>query len=359
MNNPNPDNHSSSTPTGNGQEHAAKILQNRVHQTYQKTEQQVENPYDRTHQQDFDWRKYHTAWQEYYQKYYHAYYSQQMAQQHQQLAAATKTADQPRTNKTRIERLRNEIRRTVSANASKFRRSKHFAPVMIALAIGFTYLFLQFNTVLFAQVKSYISPGNISSSVLSIDPLTPINVGADPKLIIPKINVEVPVDYSTKTLDENKIQLSLRDGATYFPIPGASALPGEKGNTVILGHSSNDIFNQGKYKFVFVLLDHLEVGDIYYLHYNGTRYIYKVTEKRVIDPRDIAALQRGTDKALSTLITCTPPGTDLQRLLIYGEQISPDPSGAKPAAATASNSKTIPGNEPSWLDNIWRSLFGG
>jgi sortase A len=222
-------------------------------------------------------------------------------------------------------------------------------------------LFLQFNTVLVAQVKAYVSPGNLTNDALIVDPTANANVGPDPKLIIPKINVEVPVDYSISGLSEAQIQSSLRDGATHYNLPGADAVPGQNGNSVILGHSSNDIFNQGKYKFVFVLLDRVVPGDTFYLNYNSKRYIYKVTDVKVIDPTNVSALQIGTSKPYATLVTCTPPGTALKRLLIIGEQISPDPSAApaatQPTQASQSNNTTIPGNEPSWLDNIWNFFF--
>jgi sortase A len=88
-----------------------------------------------------------------------------------------------------------------------------------------------------------------------------------------------------------------------------------------------------------------------------------MTESRVIDPTDIKALQIGTDKPMATLITCTPPGTALKRLLIYAEQISPDPgavtatqSNDTPATDSNGNSALV-GNEPTLLDQIWNFFF--
>jgi sortase A len=331
-----------------------------------------ENPYDRTHQAAFDWREYHTAWQEYYQKYYERYYWQQLHAERQKLAAhaadravakeegVTVGVDPSAPAKNKVEALRTDITNKVRERADKVRKSNHFIPVLSALGVGLAFIFLQFNSVVFAQIQSYISPGAISSDAITIDPSAPVNVGPEAKLIIPKINVEVPVDYNVTEISEANIQNSLRDGATHYKLPGADAVPGQKGNTVILGHSSNDIFNQGKYKFVFVLLDRLQPGDLFYLHYNGTRYIYRMTESRVIDPTDIKALQIGTDKPMATLITCTPPGTALKRLLIYAEQISPDPGGATiaaPAQTTAPINNALAGNEPTLLDQIWQFFF--
>lgn len=361
---------------------AAEVVRQQIDHIYnqappnQPAQKEESNPYDQTHQENFDWRTYHSAWQQYYQQYYQRYYWQQLHAERQKMAATA--ADKavardegivvgadpttPKTRKDRVESLKHDIQNKVKERAEKVRKSHHFVPILSAVAVGLIFLFLQFNSVVFAQIQSYISPGAISSDAITIDPSAAINVGPDPKLIIPKINVEVPVDYSVNTLSENQIQDSLRDGATHYALPGANATPGQNGNTVILGHSSNDIFNQGAYKFVFVLLDRLQPGDVFYLNYNGTRYVYKVTSTKVIDPADVQALEIGSDKPYATLITCTPPGTALKRLLIFGEQISPDPSGSKPANTTpaqTNNSKTnIPGDtEPTLLDRIWQFFF--
>lgn len=339
---------------------AADVARHQVDDAYKPSD----NPYQQTHQDNYDWRQYHTAWQQYYQKYYERYYWLQLNNAKQkasgdQSGIVARREPETEAPKDRINQLRADITNTVKEQAVKVRRSRHFVPIVSALAVGLLFLFLQFNSVVFAQVKAYVSPGAISDDALILDPNASPNVGQQPRLIIPKINVDVPVDYSIKTTNENEIQVSLRDGATHYRIPGANAVPGQLGNTILLGHSSNDIFNQGSYKFVFVLLDRLKPGDLFYLHYHGTRYIYRVTEQKVIDPSDVEVLMTGKTKAIATLITCTPPGTAFKRLLVFGEQISPDPSGDKPANSHNDNQHdgAIPGNEPSWLDNIWNSIF--
>ena len=63
-----------------------------------------------------------------------------------------------------------------------------------------------------------------------------------------------------------------------------TANPGENGNAVFFGHSSNDIWEKGNYKFVFVLLEKLAVGDQYEIHYQSRKYIYTVEQTRVVEP---------------------------------------------------------------------------
>lgn len=366
-------------PTGPHAEHAANAARAEVGNIYarqdqaaQASEQTVPAPYNRTHEENFDWRNYHSAWQNYYQQYYQRYYYQQLQATQEKMKASDAEAaagsksgivagnDPSNIRKKKVDQLKEDITRTVKEHAQKARKSHHFVPIASALVVGFIFLFLQFNSVLIARVQAYVSPGAVSGDAVLIGPNTTAPVGPEPKLVIPKINVEVPVDYGVTGLSEGEIQNSLRDGATHYKLPGADAVPGQLGNTVILGHSSNDIFNQGKYKFVFVLLDRIQPGDTFYLNYQSKRYIYKVTETKVIKPTEVSALQIGNSKPMATLVTCTPPGTALNRLVIFGEQISPDPSGSAPATqapASQPASTTIPGNEPSWLDNLWSFIF--
>ncbi len=345
----------------------ANLARQQINNIYSSNQNQVQ-----PQQGNFDWQAYHKAWQQYYQRYYHQYYWQQLVSERQKMAAEAadkavgeqmligREAQAVLKNKTEV--FKQKIRQTASQQAEKFHKSHLFAPIMSALAVVIVVLFLQFNSVVVAQIKSYISPGAISSNSITVDPNVAVEVSQDPKLIIPKINVEVPVNYNVDSSDENAIQVALRDGAVHYGLSGADALPGQNGNTVILGHSSNDIFNQGEYKFVFVLLDQLEVGDVFYLNYNGTRYVYKVTETKIIEPTDIASLQIGTSKPMATLITCTPAGTALRRLLVFGEQISPDPVSATSTSTITSAEQTqttesLVGNEPSLLDQIWQFFF--
>lgn len=134
-------------------------------------------------------------------------------------------------------------------------------------------------------------------------------------------------------------------------------MPGEQGNSVILGHSSNDVFDDGNYKFIFVQLEQIQKGDSFYVNYNSTRYTYTVTHTEVILPTQVDKLTVQSDKPQMILITCVPVGTALKRLIVYADQVSPDP--AKNTAATdsspvdTSNRANLPGNSPSLFDRLF------
>jgi len=340
---------------------------------------QAANPYHQTHSEKADhnafnadhWKNYHNQWQKYYQQYYERYYMAQMKKRQQQLAgehrAVTQpqpglvTAGEPEPNETvtrdqAVSELRDNLVSKIREHSGKVRRSRHFMPIAMALSVALIFGILQYNRLIIAQVKAYVSPGSINPANLIVDPTTSTKVSAEPKLIIPKINVDAPVVYDVPSIAEEVVQEKLKGGVVHYPIPGANSLPGQKGNTVILGHSSNDVFDDGAYKFVFVQLDKLNVGDTFYLNYQGTRYTYNVTEKKIIDPTEVSTLVINNGKPLATLVTCTPPGTALKRLVVIAEQVSPDPDNASAATEEkpSGNSTAIPGNSPT----LFERLFG-
>lgn len=244
-----------------------------------------------------------------------------------------------------------------SVRGGSQRKTSRLKPFLIALGAGLLYLALSYNEIAIAQVKQYISPGSNLTTPVIVDPTVDIKVGKEPRVIIPKINVDVPVVYDIPGYDEHAIQAGLERGVVHY---GQTAVPGQIGNNVIVGHSSNNFFNSGQYKFAFVLLGKLEVGDTFILNYGGQRYIYKVKLKKIIEPSDFSLIQP-TDTPVATLITCTPPGTSWHRLVIQGEQISPDPSGAKQVDSHVVQDldevdTVVPSNAPSFWSNFF-NLF--
>lgn len=149
-----------------------------------------------------------------------------------------------------------------------------------------------------------------------------VKVSSDPKIVIQKLGVDAPVVYGMNRVDEPSVQRALQDGILHF---AGSPNPGQSGNAIFVGHSSNAPWAPGNYKFVFATLERMQVGDSFYAHFEGIRYEYKITKKTIVLPSDVSVLA-ATEKPSATLITCTPVGTDYKRLVILGEQVSPTPS---------------------------------
>lgn len=332
-----------------------------------------------------DWQKYHSDWQNYYQKYYSEYYAK-AAQKYLETEKSKLSAQTASTNAylsqdsiARTEAsakqvevsLRERIREKANSSFKLSKRHKQFVPIFAGVFSVLFVLFLQYNRLIFAPIMAYIAPGNTKDTgITAIDPTVSEAPTADPRLLIPKLNVDVPVFFNISN-DTATINNAMNHGVAQFKIPGADAMPGQIGNLVISGHSAGDIYSNNQYKFIFSGLERLVDGDLIYVNYNSVRYTYKVYKRETVEPTNVAALVYKVDKPILTLITCTPLGSDRYRLLVMAEQINPSYEQketteiANHETGTEDNgnaenktpsSSIMPANERSFFDRVWRWL---
>jgi len=260
-------------------------------------------------------------------------------------------------DKRSVADIKKQLRKHASAGG-KLKARHHIQSLLFGLGIGalavLIALFSFFNEYIIAP---FIQPSRTVSATPLIVDANSIAPSSTPEVIIPKINVEIPLDFSVNTTDENQVENALEDGVVHYP---TTVLPGQKGNTAFFGHSSNNIFNPGHYKFAFALLHDLVPGDTFYLTYGGKVYAYQVYDKQIVDPSDVAVLDNVPGKiATATLITCDPPGTSLHRLVVWGEQVSPNPEGNQGGNNTSANltgGTQLPSNGPSLWSRMIHSL---
>lgn len=255
------------------------------------------------------------------------------------------------------QRLAKKKRRTNTVkHLDKIKNNHHVKSLVFGLSMGclviFILLFSFFNE---RFIVPFIRPNtNVSATPIIVDASTSGPVGLEPKIIIPKINLEAPVVYDVPTIEEKAVQAGLERGVVHY---ATTPNPGEKGNAVIFGHSSGNILNKGKYKFAFLLLKSIDEGDTFIIQKDGKKYVYKVYNKYVTTPDDVSVLQSGDKPAMVTLITCDPPGTSTNRLIVQAEQIFPDPSANTNSSVpetSVSQPEKLPSNSPS----LWQRIFG-
>lgn len=108
---------------------------------------------------------------------------------------------------------------------------------------------------------------------------------------------------------------------TLIQYPG-TAMPGDLGNTVIFGHSVlPQFFNPKNYLTIFSTLHTLSPGDQVIIKEGEVTYTYRITALYSVDPSDLSPLAQSYDRHSLTIITCTPPGTYLKRLIVRAELI--------------------------------------
>lgn len=144
------------------------------------------------------------------------------------------------------------------------------------------------------------------------------------RIVIPKIGKNIPLlDVENRTVEnvrelENVFMKELENGVVRYP---GSAKPGNEGNAFIFGHSSNFPWMPGKYNDVFALLDNVTFGDEVVVYYDQEKYVYKITQKKVIKPGDTTVLKNVDGKKQISVMTCWPVGTTLNRMIIIWELV--------------------------------------
>ena len=233
----------------------------------------------------------------------------------------------------------------------------HLTKIAIVSLVLFFLFFLIFNAPAYYQIlendvlnitnnvkESYLThleeqekePPKQELIVMSKDPVTQKQefpslslevTSPDNRIIIPSINKNIPIVEiasediigSDWTNLNNQILEGLKSGVVRYP---GTAKPGEEGNVFITGHSSYYLWDDGQYKDVFALLSEVNVDDQIIIYYDQQKYVYKITEKKEVEPAEVNVLEQPVGEERLTLMTCTPVGTNLKRLILIGEIVA-------------------------------------
>src|SRR3989337_2098317 len=141
-------------------------------------------------------------------------------------------------------------------------------------------------------------------------------------IIVEKIGASAPVIPSVNASDKATYDQALKRGVAHAL---GTALPGQPGVSYLFAHSTDTIFNVPRFNAVFYLLKDVEVGDRVVVFFNGRRFDYIVTERKITPPEDVSYFTMKTEEQILVLQTCYPPGTTWKSLLVI----------AKPAASVA------------------------
>jgi len=134
---------------------------------------------------------------------------------------------------------------------------------------------------------------------------------------IPKIEIVAPLVF-INTDEKNAFDEALKNGVVHYY---KSALPGEEGNAIILGHSAPSGWPKRYYEWVFSRLNELAEGDDIFIYYENREYIYKVTNKYFLKPgEDVPNSDLTNSEHVISLISCWPPGQNIKRIVVQGEK---------------------------------------
>ncbi len=260
----------------------------------------------------------------------------------------------PKKAKSRSKKRAKPKKKQLAGTHVKLSFKRHFMPPLVGLVVAIAVFGFFNSQLLSARIAYYLHSKNAGSAAQVIPANSTIAKDAPANIIIGDINVNAPVIYDQKEVDEKSFQKALQNGVVHYP---GTALPGQQGNVVMFGHSSGQWWAPGDYKFVFTLLDKLKSQDLIYVDYHGIRYIYRVYDSVVVQPSDLSVLNQGS-KNILTLITCTPVGSSDKRLIVKAQQILPKATANSQATEAASLPKAAKGALPSNSSGFWEDLKG-
>jgi sortase A len=160
--------------------------------------------------------------------------------------------------------------------------------------------------------------GTASFADVLAGPKEQILMPVDPSfsILIPKIGASAKVFPNVDISNQNVYLPILMQGVAHA---AGTVFPGMNGNIYLFAHSTDNFWDVGRYNAVFYLLKDLNKGDEVVIFYQNKRYDYIVTGSKIVNPSDISYLvnSQNQDKQQLILQTCWPPGTALQRLLVF------------------------------------------
>lgn len=135
-------------------------------------------------------------------------------------------------------------------------------------------------------------------------------------VVIPKINAKANIIANVDANNEKEYDAALREGVAHAK---GTYFPGQGKEIFLFAHSTNAPWNVARYNAVFYLLDKLSAGDEIVVYFADKRYVYKVTETKIVGPNDTGFLGEKNNGEELILQTCYPPGTSWNRLLVLAK----------------------------------------
>lgn len=137
-------------------------------------------------------------------------------------------------------------------------------------------------------------------------------------IVIPKLGINSKVVPYVDPSDPKIYNAALKQGVAHA---ATSYFPDQDGSVYLFSHSTNYEWYVKDLNALFYLLKNLENKDTVVLIYRNVRYTYQVSDKKIVPPDEIEYLfGRGGKKEL-ILQTCWPPGTVINRMLIFADLV--------------------------------------
>lgn len=186
------------------------------------------------------------------------------------------------------------------------------------ILIAFGSLLIIFSLLLFFYIFAPVAKVEINYALNK-----PKNVEIKPidkefGIVISKIAANAKIVPQVDPYNANIYQVALTKGVAQAK---GTSFPDKIGNMFLFSHSSVNLLEATRYNSIFYLLSKLEKNDEIDIYYKQVKYIYKVADIKLVDPKEISYLNPKSETRTLTLMTCWPAGTTYKRLLVIAREI--------------------------------------
>lgn len=192
---------------------------------------------------------------------------------------------------------------------SRFGRPLFYVSLILAVGGGIVWAF--------QKVDAYLTPSYAQEDEQETSSASQGEVITEAHITISKIGLSVPVAFVDSTNPDDFLE-PLKKGVAHYP----SALPGQKGASIMLGHSAPPGWLGNLYDGVFSDLKDLGEGDLIVVSTGAKSYTYKVSSKLFLERgQDIPEELTRSNTPRLLLLSCWPPGINNKRIMILAEAI--------------------------------------
>ena len=206
------------------------------------------------------------------------------------------------------------------------RRSSFWRPFLLVVSTGFITLSFfglasLFLPVLVQEVRYNLIISHQSQAEDKVfpgfphgDQWSPLNTTFS--LVIPKIDAKAAITANVDPTNEENYLAALKEGIAHAK---GTCFPGMDCTMYLFAHSTSSPLLVSQFNAVFYLLRKLEPGDQILVYYYGKKILYEVTGKEIVGPKETKYLKEIGQEEKLVLQTCDPPGTTLNRLLVFAK----------------------------------------
>jgi LPXTG-site transpeptidase (sortase) family protein len=137
-------------------------------------------------------------------------------------------------------------------------------------------------------------------------------------VVIPKIDAKANIVANVDTSNKKEYLDALQKGVAHAK---GTNFPGQNGRIFLFSHSTDSPLNFARYNAIFYLLKKLDMGDKIIVFFSDRKYVYEVKDIKIVSPKDTLWIQPRSGEEELVLMTCDPPGTNWNRLLVFAKPV--------------------------------------